>query len=344
MSPPGTSLSAPSLPDGSEPGVSVVVPTYKEVENLEPLVTRISAALRAAGLPYEIVVVDDDSQDGTEALCARLAAEHPVQLLVRRGRRGLATAVLEGLALARRDVLVVLDADLSHPPELIPELCAALSNPAVDMVLGSRYVKGGGTGEGWTVLRWLNSVGATLLARPITSARDPMSGFFGMHRAKFLASARPEPLGYKIALELIVKARCRHVAEVPIHFVVRERGESKLSLSVQVQYLRQLGRLYLHRLGDARPASLFLASALACLALSLGATALFASSLPGGARPAVVAGLSGLACLAVPWLLAKAAPWSYVASRPRGPWTLACVVGALAGWGGWALAASTFPG
>src|SRR5712675_1602988 len=123
---------APLLEQAAASGVdvTVIVPTYCEAANLPPLVDRISAALRHGGLRGEILVVDDASPDDTAAVCERLARQHPLRLLVRQGRRDLATAVLYGAAQARSAVLVVMDADLSHPPEKIPELIAAIGGGA----------------------------------------------------------------------------------------------------------------------------------------------------------------------------------------------------------------------
>ena len=124
--------------------LSVIVPTYREAANLPGLVARIHAAVRAAGLNGEIVIVDDNSPDETRSVCDVLAADHPVRLETRLHERGLSSAVLHGLRLARGNVLVVMDADLSHPPEKIPELVAALHDSDVDFVIGSRYVPGAG--------------------------------------------------------------------------------------------------------------------------------------------------------------------------------------------------------
>jgi dolichol-phosphate mannosyltransferase len=235
------------------------------------------AALQQAGLRGEIVIVDDNSPDGTPAVCARLAEEHPVRLLVRETERGLSSAVVHGLHHARGDVLVVMDADLSHPPEKVPELVAALRDESVDFVIGSRYVQGGTTAEDWGVLRWLNSKVATLLAWPLTSAADPMAGFFALRRTTFGAARSLDPIGYKIGLELLVKTGCRSVKEVPIAFANRLHGTSKLTLKEQVNYLRHLKRLYEARLGRAsRPLQFALVGStgvvvdLACFAL-LGA-------------------------------------------------------------------------
>jgi dolichol-phosphate mannosyltransferase len=142
-----------------------------------------------------------------------------------------------------------MDADLSHPPGKIPELVAALHEPDVDFVIGSRYVPGASTDETWGWFRWLNSKVATLLARPFTTSSDPMAGFFALRRTTFDAAAPLDPIGYKIGLELIVKCGCEHVREVPIHFADRKLGESKLTFREQINYLRHLRRLANHKFG-----------------------------------------------------------------------------------------------
>jgi dolichol-phosphate mannosyltransferase len=229
--------------------VSVIVPTYREAENLPVLVKALGESLARLPGGYEVIVVDDNSRDGTEEACAELAQSYPLRLLVRRTERGLASAVVHGIEAARGRFLVVMDADLSHPPEAVPALVAPLRADEADFVIGSRYVAGGSTEEGWGVYRWLNSKVATLLAWPLARARDPMAGFFALPRDLFESAARLDPIGYKIGLELLVKCRCRRVVEVPIHFRNRLHGQSKLSLREQVNYLRHLLRLYRFRLG-----------------------------------------------------------------------------------------------
>jgi dolichol-phosphate mannosyltransferase len=224
--------------------ISVIVPALNEAKNLPALMAQIRRAL--LGRPYEVIIVDDDSADETPAVCETLARKHPLRLVVRhRVSDGLSGAVLHGMSLARGDKLVVMDADLQHPPQKIPELLARLESGDADFVLGSRYIEGASTGEKWGLFRRLNSSVATWLARPFAGGTsDPMSGFFAMHRETYRRAKRLSPLGYKIALELICKCRARRIAEVPIHFGQRTAGESKLNLKQQARYLRHLGRLY----------------------------------------------------------------------------------------------------
>lgn len=223
--------------------VSIVVPTYQEALNLRPLCERLAAAMGPTGKSFEIVIVDDDSRDGTLELAATLAREGlPVRLITRTTERGLSSAVIEGFHQANGELLVCMDADLSHPPEAVPSLLTAVATGA-EFVIGSRYVAGGGTEAGWGAFRWLNSKVATLLARPFTSARDPMAGFFALPRAVFERADGLSPIGYKIGLELIVKCDCGDVREVPIQFADRQLGESKLSIKEQLNYLKHVKRL-----------------------------------------------------------------------------------------------------
>lgn len=221
--------------------MSIVVPAFREAANIPELVERIERGVlpRVSGL--ELIIVDDHSRDGT-AECVASLARAWVRLIVRTDERGLSSAVLRGCAEAVNETIVVMDADLSHPPEAIPKMLEELARGA-EFVVGSRYIKGGSTDADWGVFRALNSRVATLLARPFTSINDPMSGFFALRRERFLSAKHVNPIGYKIGLELLVKCGCSRVAEVPIHFANRTRGESKLSMSEQVRYLRHLGRL-----------------------------------------------------------------------------------------------------
>jgi len=227
--------------------VSVVVPTFREAENLPILIDRIGKLRAEHGLNIELLIMDDDSRDGSSELVAA-RPENWVTIVVRTSDRGLSAAVLDGLRRARGDVLVCMDADLSHPPEAIALMLGKLAEGA-DFVVGSRYVPGGTTADDWGLLRWLNSRVATLMARPLTYITDPMAGFFALPRATFAAGRDFNPIGYKIGLELIVKCRCERVVEIPINFENRRFGESKLTFRQQLLYLQHLRRLYIYKFG-----------------------------------------------------------------------------------------------
>lgn len=229
------------------PSTSVVVPTFREAEALPELIDRVGQVRAEHGSIEELIIVDDDSRDGTEELIAS-RPEPWLKLIVRKEDRGLSQAVLAGLRAARGELLVVMDADLSHPPEVVIEMQQAILAGA-DFVVGSRYVPGGTTADDWGLLRFLNSRIATLLARPLTKITDPMSGFFALPRHVFERAREPSPLGYKIGLELLVRCHCDNVKEIPIHFANRTRGESKLTAKQQLLYVRHLARLYRYKLG-----------------------------------------------------------------------------------------------
>jgi len=237
----------PEAQPGAVRRMTIVVPTYKEVENLPHLIDRVAEVRRTEGLEIDMLIMDDDSRDGSEELIAA-RPEDWVQIVVRKKDHGLSQAVLDGLLRAKGDVLVCMDADLSHPPESIPAMLSKLQEGA-DFVVGSRYVAGGTTSDDWGLLRWLNSRVATLMARPLTNVRDPMAGFFALRRSTLEAGADFNPIGYKIGLELIVKCRCERVVEIPIHFEDRQFGESKLTLRQQLLYMKHLRRLYTFKFG-----------------------------------------------------------------------------------------------
>jgi dolichol-phosphate mannosyltransferase len=226
------------------PKVSIIIPTLNEAENLPRLVPRIAAALSTA-TSFEILILDDSSRDQTSQVCATIARRYPLRLITRQPANGLAGAVLDGLHQAGGEYLVVMDADLQHPPESIPDLLAPLENGESDFTLGSRYITGGRTQSGWSFFRKLNSKAATILARPFAGpTRDPMSGFFALKRETFQRARHITPMGYKIGLELICKCGVQRPREIPIHFATRTAGRSKLNLRQQVKYLEHLSRLY----------------------------------------------------------------------------------------------------
>jgi dolichol-phosphate mannosyltransferase len=224
------------------PDLTVVIPTYNERDGIAELVTSLFAECRAADLDVEVVVVDDNSPDGTGAVADELRTRYRVSVVHREGKLGLGTAVMAGFAVAAADVVGVMDADFSHPPALVPRLYAAFRATGADVVVASRYIPGGGT-PNWPFQRRVLSRVGCLLARPLSPIRDPASGFFLIHRA--LAQAVDiKAGGFKIGLELIVRGEVRSLVEVPYRFHDRRRGVSKMNTTEAVGYLRQLGDLY----------------------------------------------------------------------------------------------------
>ena len=228
--------------------VSIVAPTYREAANIPALAERVHAALSGTGIEWELILADDDSRDGSEGIVAELARRFPIRMVVRRDPpRDLSRSVLFGIASARFDRLVVMDADLSHPPERIVDLLRGLDDGCA-MTVGSRYATGGSIDRAWSRRRLLGSRAATALALPLVSCADPMSGFFAVDRRALPDPLALRPVGYKIALEIMVRGRLE-VREIPIDFRDRARGTSKLGWRQQIDFLRHLYRLYSFRHG-----------------------------------------------------------------------------------------------
>ena len=231
------------------PELSLVVPTFNERDRLPDLVRAILEACRPSRLACQIVVVDDNSPDGTGQLADELASRYPLIVVHRAGKLGLGTAVVEGFASATAPVVGVVDADLSHPPETLPLMCAAMRQHAADMVIGSRYIPGGGTSN-WGFGRLLMSRFACVLARGLTPVRDATSGFF-LIRRDLARGVQISAGGFKICLELLVRGRPGTVIEMPYVFQARTAGESKMNLREAVGYLDQLKNLW--RFKSAQP-------------------------------------------------------------------------------------------
>ena len=223
--------------------LSLIVPTYNEVDNIATLVRRVHEAL-ASHCRYELIVVDDDSPDGTAEVARSLDSEYPIKVIVRHNERGLASAVIHGFGHASGDVLGVIDADLQHPPEMIPDLLQYTRDGA-DVGVGSRYEPGGGT-EKWTWQRLIVSKVARMLAHLLLPSSkkvsDPLSGFF-LVRKKVIEGVELNPIGYKILLEVLVRGELGQVASIPYTFRGREAGSSKYGIRERMGYLRHILRL-----------------------------------------------------------------------------------------------------
>lgn len=238
--------------DGSIVRLSMIVPTYNEAKNIEEMIRRLAELLDGA-MPsaYEIIVVDDNSPDGTADIALKLAARYPQLRVMRRVQeRGLSTAVIRGWQASRGEVLAVIDADLQHPPEVTVNLCAEMDRGA-DLAVASRHIDGGGVSD-WSALRRVLSraaqlIGLTILPEVVGRVSDPMSGYF-MVRRDALLGVTLNPLGYKILIEVIARGRCDWIGETPYVFRERVEGESKVSRKVYFDYLRHLLRLRLARL------------------------------------------------------------------------------------------------
>ncbi len=228
----------------------MVVPTYNERDRLAELVTAVFAAADARGLALELVIVDDNSPDGTGQLADDLATTHRMRVVHRSGKLGLGTAVVAGFQVATAPVVGVMDADFSHPPSLVPVLYAAFRSSGADVVVASRYVPGGSTPD-WPFKRRLLSRTACLLARGLSPIRDAASGFFLIKR-EVAQGTSIKAGGFKICLELIVRSGARRLIELPYRFDDRELGQSKMSMREAAGYLVQLRDLYVERLTRGR--------------------------------------------------------------------------------------------
>lgn len=244
---PSGELVVPALPSGDGLTFSLVVPTRNESHNLAELIRLLKPSIASvAGNSYEIIVVDDDSPDETWRVAADLAAKDPHIIALRRmNERGLATAVVRGWQAARGSLLGVIDADLQHPPEVTAQLIAAMRNGA-DLAIASREAEGGGTSD-WSFLRLLCSRSCRALAKMLLPGAlgrvsDSMTGFFVVRRTA-IQDVLLAPCGYKILVELLVRSHIKNIAEVGYVFRSRQRGESKASLMVFVDYVQHLFRL-----------------------------------------------------------------------------------------------------
>lgn len=238
--------------------ISIVIPTYNEAENIEELLTKIKNSLENVGIAsYEVVIVDDSSSDGTAYIAKRAITRLgiPGRIIVRSGPRGLTSAIMRGFAESRGVFVVVMDADLQHPPEVIPMLFEKASKDGLDVVIASRYVEGGGI-EGMPIHRRVISRVAALITRILIpqarGIKDPLSGFF-LARRKVIEDMGMEAVekhgrSFKTLLEILVRGRYRGVAEHPYIFKPRKRGRSKLGLRESLEFIRQVMELSEYRL------------------------------------------------------------------------------------------------
>ena len=224
---------------------SLVIPTLNEAGNIALALDRAVTALKEVALPWEILVVDDASSDGTQQIVERYHDLEPrVRLINRSGQRGLAGAITYGWAHTDADIVGVMDADLQHPPELLTLLLDEISNGR-DLAIASRYVKSGST-DNWNRGRQLLSHLAIVVSRPFqrqaSRIKDPMSGFFLLRR-ECIAGLEFQPTGFKLLLEILAKGRIKSVAEVPFKFASRHSGASKANTMTGIHYFTLLYKL-----------------------------------------------------------------------------------------------------
>ena len=228
--------------------ISIIIPTLNEAGNITPLFTRILKSFQGSTVDPEIIIVDDNSTDTTRQEAFAFADKTRLKVIHRKTERGLSTAVMAGVKAATSNTIVVMDADLSHPPESLPALIAPVLNQSHDMVIGSRYTKGGAT-IGWPTRRRIASRLASLPAQILTSTLDPLAGFFAIKK-EFLLRVGENASGFKIGLDAIC---CNHnirVKEIPISFTDRNYGTSKMDGKVLGEYVKQIGRIAMTRLSS----------------------------------------------------------------------------------------------
>ena len=236
----------------TKPAVTIVLPTFNEAENISRIIPLIANDIKSVVSTYEILVVDDSSPDGTCDVARKLAHTYPVRVICRTGKRGLSSAIYDGFCAAQTDIVGVMDADLSHPTDILPQMIRPIHENTVDMTIGSRYCKEGGV-EKWGLFRRLVSIGATLFAKILTPVKDPMSGFFFL-KTNDLEGIVVKSKGYKILLEVLVKLRKKNgrdlsVKEIPYYFRSRDYGSSKLDTKQYLLYLRDILYLLQVKLG-----------------------------------------------------------------------------------------------
>ncbi len=229
--------------------VSIIIPTYNEKENIIPLFERIQNSMR--GQNYEVIIVDDDSPDGTAGIVEGFAKDFPVKLIVRKNQRGLASAVVEGFRNARGKIFVVMDGDGQHPPEKISEILKEISKGA-DIAIGSRLESDGYAN--FNMLRKIQSKGANLIAElmihKLVGIKDLQSGFFALKK-EIIEGVELKPRGYKILIEILTLGKYKIVSEIPIKLEKRKSGKTKLSSKTIIDYIFHILSLF-WRVGEAK--------------------------------------------------------------------------------------------
>ncbi|WOF17123.1 glycosyltransferase family 2 protein [Methanoplanus sp. FWC-SCC4] len=219
--------------------LTIIIPTFNERDNIENIVESVSGVMHDAGIITEVLVVDDNSDDGTIEKVREMQEKYSnLELIVRYDDHGLSQSVTEGFYKAKADIIQVIDADFSHPPKMIPEFYTSVAQDGNDVVIGSRYLKGGDI-ENWPLKRRLISLGATFFGRILfPEITDPVSGFFAIKR-DVIKNAVMKPRGYKILMEVLGKGHWYQAKEIPFVFKDREEGDSKLKLSTIIDYILQ---------------------------------------------------------------------------------------------------------
>ncbi len=229
--------------------ISIIIPTYNESQNIISILKSIGSNL-PKNLHTEAIVVDDNSPDGTGKLVEdylknfKKMADYTIEIIHRKAKDGLGSAILKGIQQAKGDTIVVMDCDFSHPPQIIPKLIESIKKYQYDIVVASRYIKGGKI-QGWSLKRKFMSKFATLIAKKGLGidAKDPMSGFFAFKR-NIIKGLNIDAIGYKILLEILVKTKDVNIKEIPYTFQDRKFGSSKLNIKTIFYYSKSVLKLY----------------------------------------------------------------------------------------------------
>ncbi len=231
------------------PQVSIIIPTYNESQNIIGILKSIRDSI-PKGIYTETIVVDDNSPDGTGKIVEdyiyglKKIAENTIDIIHRKAKNGLSSAILNGIQNAKGETIVVMDSDFSHPPQIIPKMIEALKQYQCDLVVASRYITGGNI-QGWTIKRKLMSKTATMIAKKGlgVKTKDPMSGFFAFKK-NIIKELNFDALGYKFLLEILVKTKGINIKEIPYTFENRKLGSSKLNGSTVIDYFKSVWKLY----------------------------------------------------------------------------------------------------
>ena len=229
--------------------ISIIIPTYNESQNILQILKSIKDNL-PKNFVTQAIVVDDNSPDGTGKLVEdylkniKKMADYTIEIIHRKAKDGLSSAILKGIQHAKGDTIVVMDCDFSHPPQIIPKLIESIKKYQYDIVVASRYIKGGKI-QGWSLKRKTMSKFATLIAKKGLgiNTHDPMSGFFAFKR-NIIKGLNIDAIGYKFLLEILVKTKNVSIKEIPYTFQNRELGSSKLSIRTIFDYYRSVWKLY----------------------------------------------------------------------------------------------------
>jgi len=229
--------------------LAIIIPTLCEVGNIRELLGRIRSTIDPLGIRYELIIVDDDSNDGIETVVQGLSEKDSrIRLLIRKNVHGLAGAIIHGWQNTDADILGVIDADLQHPPEILPRLWQSIQSGA-DIAIGSRYIQRSNQLQWNSFRRFLSKLAIRIalpLLNPEISVSDPMSGFF-LVRKPCIQTLHLQPTGFKLLLEILVEGNIQRASEIPFTFGQRCAGKSKISSRVMIDYLKLLMKLWMRR-------------------------------------------------------------------------------------------------